>query len=141
MADFRKLAMATILADGRIDDAEVKVLGKELKGEDGKIDTAGVKFLFELREAAQKKAKAKKEEVSEAFEKFFFKVIDEVILKDGKVDKKEVAWLRKNLFADGKIDDREWKYLEDLNKKAKEKHADFATLLKDCEDARARVKK
>ena len=37
MADWRKLALATILADGKIDDNEIKVLRKEL-WEDGKID-------------------------------------------------------------------------------------------------------
>lgn len=141
MADFRKLALAAILADGKIDDAEVKVLGKELKGEDGKIDAAGLDFLRDLRASAQKKAKAKKEDVSEVFEKFFFKVVSEAVLADGKIDKEEVGWLRETLFADKKIDDGEWAFLATLNKKAGEKHADFATLLADCEKARNKVKK
>jgi len=54
MADFRKLAIATLLADGKIDDDEVKALRKELY-EDGKIDKKEVEFLIELRNAAQKK--------------------------------------------------------------------------------------
>ena len=58
MADFRKLAIAFVLADGVIDDDEVKVLRKELY-QDGKIDKKEVDFLVELRNAAQKKAKAK----------------------------------------------------------------------------------
>ena len=36
-----------------------------------------MKFLIELRTAAQKKAKAKKEELTPAFEKLFFKAIEE----------------------------------------------------------------
>src|SRR4051812_31116586 len=108
MADWRKMAMSAILSDGKIDEGEVKILQKELKGADGKIDKAGIEFLLELRVAAQKKAKAASGEVGEAFEKFFFKVITENVLKDGKVDGKEAGWLRTNLFADKKIDDREW---------------------------------
>lgn len=141
VADFRKLAMAAILADGKVDEAEVKVLGKELKGEDGKITDDGLQFLLDLRGTAQRKAKAKKEELTEAFEKFFFKVVTDTVLKDGKIDKDEVAWLRKSLFADKKIDDREYKLLTDLQKKAKTRHADFETLVKDCEALRAKAKK
>jgi len=37
MADWRKLALDAILADGKIDEAEVRVLKKELWA-DGKID-------------------------------------------------------------------------------------------------------
>ena len=55
MADWRKVAMAAILADGKVDEAEVKVLKKELY-EDDKIDTDEVKFLIDLRNVAQKKA-------------------------------------------------------------------------------------
>src|SRR4051794_19421032 len=103
MADWRKVAMAAILADGKVDAVEVKVLQKELKEEDGKIGEEGVKFLLDLRVAAQKKAKAKKEEVSEDFEKFFFKIITENVLKDGKIDSTEAAWLEENLLSDKKI--------------------------------------
>ena len=68
MADWRKLSMAALLAEGKIDEAGCKVLKKEL-WEDGKIDDEEVKFLIELREAAQRKAKAKKEELTAAFNK------------------------------------------------------------------------
>ena len=37
MADFRKLSIAALLADGKIDDAEVKVIKKELYA-DGQIE-------------------------------------------------------------------------------------------------------
>ena len=111
MADWRKLAINTLLADGKIDDDEVKALRKEL-WEDGKIDMEEVKFLIELRNAAQKKAKAKKEEVNPKFTALFFKAIEENVLKDGKIDAAEAGWLREMLFADGKIDADERKFLE-----------------------------
>jgi hypothetical protein len=133
MADFRNLAIAAILADGKIDDTEVKVLSKELKGADGKIGEDGIKFLLDLREKGQKKAKAAKEPFSEAFESFFFKVVTENVLKDGKIDAAEAGWLRKTLFADGKIDDREMTFLNTLNKKAKSKSPEFQALYTQCE--------
>ena len=55
MADWRKVALAAFLADGVIDDTEVKILRKELFG-DRKSDDEERDFLIELRNAAQKKA-------------------------------------------------------------------------------------
>src|SRR5581483_7857111 len=106
MADFRKLALEAILADGTVDDAEVRVLQKELWA-DGKIDAKEVEFLIELRNSAQKKAKAKKVEVNPTFETLFFKAIEQNVLRDGRISGREANWLRKMLFADGKIDDSE----------------------------------
>ncbi len=141
MTDFRKLAMAAILADGKIDDTEVKLLGKELKGEDGKIGSDGVMFLVDLRNLAQKKAKAKKEQISETYEKFFFKIVTENVLKDGKIDSTEAGWLRDTLFADGKIDDREMAFLNNLNKKAEQKSPEFEALFTECETKHKKAKK
>ena len=45
------------MADGQIDDNEVKLLQRIL-WEDGKIDAKEVQFLIDLRNTAQKKAKA-----------------------------------------------------------------------------------
>ena len=132
MADFRKLAIATILADGTIDDTEVKILGKELKGTDGKITDEGIKFLVDLRNTAQKKAKAKKESLNETFEKFFFKVVTDNVLKDGKIDAKEAHWLRSMLFADGKIDANEKKFLARIKKGAKKTSPEFDKLYNQC---------
>ena len=141
MADWRKMAMSAILSDGKVDEGEIKILQKELKGADGKIDDEGVKFLLELCVAAQKKAKGAGAEVNEAFEKYFFKVITENVLKDGKVDAKEAGWLRTNLFADKKIDDKEWDFMTTVNKKAKTKSAEFTKLYADCEAYRAKAAK
>jgi uncharacterized tellurite resistance protein B-like protein len=140
MADWRKVALAAILADGTIDENEVKVLKKELWA-DNKIDSEEVKFLIELRNQAQKKAKARKEEVNPAFTRLFFNAIESNVLKDGKIDAGEAKWLRAMLFADGKIDADEWKFLKSLNKKAKAKHADFDALYRECEAKAAKAAK
>jgi hypothetical protein len=141
MVDYRKLAISAILADNKIDEAEVKVLSKDLKGEDGKIGEEGVKFLVELRTTAQKKAKAKKEELTEAFEKFFFKVIQEAVLKEGKIDATEAGQLKEILFADGKIDDGEMNFLTALKKKVKTPSPEFETLFQECETKHKKTKK
>jgi hypothetical protein len=138
MADWKKLAISALLADGKIDNAEVKLLKKELWA-DKRIDSEEVKFLIELRNTAQKKAKAKKARINPAFTKLFFSAIESNVLKDGQIDSGEARWLREMLFADGKIDADEWKFIRGLDKKARKKSPAFETLVKDCQ-ARARKK-
>src|SRR5438132_13764915 len=115
MADWRKLAMAAILADGKIDDTEVKILRKELFG-DRKIDDDERDFLIALRNAAKKKAY--RGQLRPAFEKFFFEAIENNVLADGVIDADEARWLRKLIFADKKVDDNEKKFLARLKKGA-----------------------
>ena len=140
MADWRKLAINTLLADGKIDDDEIKALRKEL-WEDGKIDMEEVNFLVKLRNAAQKKAKAKKEEVNPKFTAMFFKAVEENVLTDGKIDASEAGWLREMLFADGKIDADERKFLERIKKAAKETSPEFNRLYDECMARRRRRKR
>ena len=129
MADWKKLAVTMILADGQIDDAEVKVIKKELYA-DGKIDKSEVGFLIELRNAAQKKAKGGA--LSTKFENLFFKAIEDNVLEDGVITGKEAAWLRKMLFADGKIDDNEKKFLKRLKGSATKTSSAFDALYEEC---------
>jgi hypothetical protein len=142
MADWRKMAMSAILADGKVDEGEVKLLQKELKGADGKIDDEGLKFLIELRAAAHKKAKSSGEAVNAAFEKFFSKTVHDHVLKDGKVDAAGAGWLKTHLFADlKKVDDGQAAILASVHKKAKTKHADLDKLHTDYEAHRAKAAK
>jgi uncharacterized membrane protein YebE (DUF533 family) len=129
MADWRKLALAAILADGRIDDTEVKILKKELYA-DGTIDRDEVKFLVELRGLAQKKAKG--EDLSPAFERFFFKAIEDNVMADGTIDAKEARWLRDMLYADKKIDANEKKFLKRLKQQARSTSSAFDALYEEC---------
>lgn len=129
MADWRKLAMSALLADGVIDEQEVKVIKKELLA-DGKIDRKELEFLIELRAQAQKKAKGAA--LNGAFENFFFKVLHDNILADGSISAKEANWLRNVLFADGTIDDGEKKFLKRLKGAAKKSAPQFDTLYEEC---------
>ena len=129
MANWRNLAKAALLADGKIDDTEVKILRKELYA-DGKIDAEVVQFLIDLRNTAQKKAKG--EAMNPKFEALFFKAIETNVLKDGKIDTKEANWLRSMLFADGKIDANEKKFLARIKKGAKKTSPEFDKLYDQC---------
>jgi len=129
MADWRKLALEAILADGKIDEAEVKVLQRELWA-DGKITAKEVEFLIELRNTAQKKAK--NDPLNPKFENLFFKAIQENVLRDGEISAKEADWLRKMLFADGKIDDNEKKFLARIKKAATKTSPKFEQLYQEC---------
>jgi uncharacterized membrane protein YebE (DUF533 family) len=129
MADWRKLAIAAFLADGKIDDAEVKVLKKELY-EDGEIDQKEVEFLIELRTEAQRRAKG--EPLHSGFENLFFKAISDNVLQDGAISGKEANWLRKMLFADGKIDEGEKKFLKKLKGAATKVAPAFEALCAEC---------
>jgi hypothetical protein len=129
MADFRKLSIAALLADGKIDDVEVKVIKKELYA-DGQIDRKEVEFLIDLRNAAQKKAAGGT--LSTAFENLFFKAISDNVLQDGVISTKEANWLRKMLFADGKIDEGEKKFMKKLKAGATKTSAAFDALYAEC---------
>ena len=131
MADWRKLALEAILADGTIDDAEVKILQRELWA-DKKIDAKEVEFLIDLRNSAQKKAKAKKTAVNPKFETLFFKAIQQNVLRDGRIDAEEANWLREMLFADKKIDENEKKFLKRIYKEATQKSPEFEKLYQEC---------
>jgi hypothetical protein len=129
MADWRKLSLALVLADGVIDEAEVKILRKELFA-DGKIDREEREFLVELRNTAQKKAKGA--ELHPKFEKLFFEAIEQNVLADGEIDAREAAWLREMLFADKVIDANEKKFLARLKKGARKTSPAFDRLYEEC---------
>jgi uncharacterized tellurite resistance protein B-like protein len=129
MADWRKLAINAILADGKIDDTEVKVLKKELYA-DGKIDRDEVDFLVELRNSAQKKAKG--QPLVASFEKLFFDAVESNVLADGVIDAAEAKWLQALIFADKKVDDNEKKFLTKLKKGAKKTSPEFDALYEKC---------
>lgn len=112
-----------ILADGVIDDAEVELLRRELYI-DNQIDKEDVEFLMELRSEARS--------VCPAFEELFFQALKDNVLQDGSIEGEEAHWLRAMLFADGKIDDREKKFLRDLKREARQTSPEFQILYGEC---------
>jgi hypothetical protein len=131
MAEWRNLSMALIMADGVIADDEIKILRKELLA-DGKIDKDEITFLVNLRNSAQKKAKAKNVAVNPKFEKFFADAVKNYLLADGVIDAREADWLRGVIFADKKVDASEKKLLTDLKKSARSVSPKFDKLYNEC---------
>ena len=112
-----------ILANGRVDGPELDVLRRQLYA-GGKIDRRGADFLVELHKRVQ--------HLTPAFEHFFYQAIKDHILAHGRIDAEESTWLRRMLFADGKIDDLERKFLHELKGEAKEVGPEFEALFKEC---------
>jgi hypothetical protein len=122
MLDLR-LIEHDILANGRVDGPELDVLRRQLYA-GGTIDRRGADFLVELHKRVQ--------HLTPAFEQFFYQAIKDHILAHGRIDAEEAAWLRRMLFADGKIDDQERKFLHELRGEAKEVSREFEALFAEC---------
>jgi tellurite resistance protein len=120
MADWRKLAKALALADGRIDTKEATIIKKELWS-DGKLDKSEIEFLLELKRGATS--------VVKEFNTVLFAALKTAVLADGDISAKEAAWLKKFLLADGKIDEEEKKFLQELKSGAKATCPEFEALL------------
>lgn len=65
------------------------------------------------------------------------KVAKALALGDGYIDEKEVSILRKELFADGRIDKSELEFLYELKRGAKTHVRSLDKLIEECEKARA----
>src|SRR4051794_14130164 len=100
MADWKKLAKALALADGRIDTREVRIIRQELFADD-KIDKSELEFLLDLRKNAQS--------VVRDFNVLVFQALKANVLADGEITAKEASWLKRFIFADGKVDEDELK--------------------------------
>jgi hypothetical protein len=65
------------------------------------------------------------------YEQFFYQAIKDHILAHGRIDAEDAAWLRGMLFADGKIDDEERKFLHELKGEAKQVSREFDVLFEE----------
>jgi hypothetical protein len=118
MQDLRDIEQ-TILARGRVYRPELEELRRRLYV-DGKIDRWAADFLVELHKRVQ--------HMTPAFEHFFYQAIKNHVLHAGWIDAEEVAWLRRMLFADGKIQDEERKFLHELKGEANQVSPEFEAL-------------
>jgi uncharacterized tellurite resistance protein B-like protein len=115
MTDFGALKKS-ILADGVIDEQEVKSLRKILY-EDGKIDRKEANFLFELNDAVSGKSN------HSSWKTLMVDAISSHVLDDetspGEIDESEAKWLISKIQKDGVVDDIEKAILIRIQKKAK----------------------
>jgi hypothetical protein len=129
MADWRKVALEALLADGAIAEADLKVIKKELYT-NGKIDQKELDFLIDLRCAAQKKAHGVP--LNAQFENLFFKAVHDNVLAHGNLSAKETTFLRKAIMTNGKMHDAEKAFLKRLKKGAKTTSPAFDKLYEEC---------
>lgn len=122
MTNYRAL-MEKILADGKVEGHEVEQL-RVLLYADGKIDRKEAEFLIELHKRVERD--------SPAFEKFFYAAIKQHVLHDGVIDTEEAAWLRRMIWDDGRVDEREKKLLRELKGEAKRVSPEFEALFQEC---------
>jgi hypothetical protein len=108
-----------ILAIGKVEGQELEVLRRRVYA-GHKVNRREADFLVELHKRVQ--------HLTPAFEQFFYRAIKDHILAQGRIGAEEVAWLRQMLFADGKIDDEERKFLHELNGEAHQAGAEFKRL-------------
>lgn len=121
MLRLREIEQA-ILVNGKADGPEVEALRRQLYA-GGKIERPEADFLVELHKRVQHK--------TPAFEQFFYQAIKDHILAHGRIDAEEAVWLRRMLFADGKIDDEERKFLHELKGEAKQVSREFDVLFEE----------
>jgi hypothetical protein len=108
-----------ILARGKVDGPELEELRQQLYV-DGKMHREEADFLVGLDRRMQHR--------TPAFVQFFYQAIKDHMLTDGWIDAQDVAWLRKVLFADRKIEDEERKFLHELRGEAKNTSREFQVL-------------
>jgi hypothetical protein len=109
----------TILANGKVGGPELETLRRLLYAGD-RIERREADFLVELHKRVQHR--------SPGFEQFYYQAIKDHILAHGRIDAQESAWLRWMLFADGKIDDEERKFLHELKGEAGHASREFESL-------------
>ena len=120
MADLAALKKQ-LLADGSIDEAEVKQL-RDVIYADGTVEADEVQFLVELRNEAK--------QLHSSFSGLFFQALSDHFLADGSIDAAEAKQLRDILFADGTIDAEEKEFLKKLKSQAKKTSPEFDALCK-----------
>ena len=112
-----------IVANGRVEDHEIKVL-EQLLYSDGKIDRKEANFLVELHKRVAIR--------SPAFEKFYYKILKDHVLANGFIGPGEVKWLRESLLDDDRVDDEERKFLRELKGEARKFPKEFEKLYKEA---------
>ena len=123
MADWKKMAKAILLADGAIDEREVAALRKEMFA-DGRIDDIELEFLLDLRHSAKG--------VKASFNVLVLDALKNCILANGVIGPGHAGLLRRWIFADGKVDAGEKRFLQELKAGARQVSREFEALYNQC---------
>ena len=111
------------MANGKIEGHEVELLRNHLSA-DGVIDRSEAEFLVEMyRRTSQ---------ITPAFEKFFYQAIKKHLVADGCIGTEEAGWLRRVIFSDGTVKEREKKLLRELRGESREFSDEAQALFDEC---------
>ena len=125
MADWRKVALALALADGKVSERETAILRRELIEADGKLDRSELEFLLEVKQRATATAPSFNEFVNLAVKKL-------ILHRDAAISPGEVQWLTQWIFRDGKVSADERELLHALRRDAKTACPEFQALYDRC---------
>jgi hypothetical protein len=115
--------MQDILDNGRVEGHEIELLRRDVYA-NGAVDRKHAEALVEVHKRVQR--------VSPGFEEFFYKAIKDYLLAGGPIDRVKTDWLRSVLLTEGKVTDREKKFLKQLRGEAKQNVApEFQALCKE----------
>ncbi len=121
MQELRRIEQ-DILARGKVDSDHLESLRLALYA-GGTVGRPEADFLVELHKRVQ--------HPNPAFEQLFYRAVKDHVLTDGRIDAEEVAWLRRMVFADGKIRDEERKLLHELRGEAGQVSREFEVLFEE----------
>lgn len=121
--DWPNFIKRILLYQGRINEVEAELIERSIL-EEGVLHREELEFLLSLKKEAKW--------VHPRFDKFVFKVLKKLVLKDGIVDDKEAHWLRKIILADQQITPVEQQFLEELHREARSAGPEFVKLYKEC---------
>jgi uncharacterized tellurite resistance protein B-like protein len=113
----------SIMANGKIEGHEVELLRSHLSA-DGVIDRQEAEFLVDMFRRTN--------QIAPAFEKFFYQTIKKHLVADGRVGAEEALWLRRVIFSDGVVKEREKKLLRELRGESKEFSDEAQALFDEC---------
>ncbi len=113
----------SIMANGKIEGHEVELLRNHLSA-DGVIDRPEAEFLVEIYRRTN--------QIAPAFEKFFYRAIKKHLVADGCIGTEEAGWLRRVIFLDGTVTEREKKLLRELRGESREFSDEAQALFDEC---------
>ena len=113
----------SIMANGKIEGHEVEILRGHMSA-DGVIDRQEAEFLVELYRRTN--------QIAPAFEKFFHQAIKKHLVADGRVGAEEALWLKRVIFSDGVVKEREKKLLRELRGESNEFSDEAQELFDEC---------
>jgi hypothetical protein len=108
-----------ILARGKVDSDHLEALRLALYA-GGTVGRPAADFLVELHKRVG--------HPNPGFEHLFYRAVKDHVLAHGRIDAEETAWLRRMVFADGRMDDEERKFLHELKGEAEQVGREFEVL-------------